>query len=233
MSHFSFAWIKAGSNRLFASWGRRRVAQIGGSGLLLALAAPPWLSQGTRSAEAEDRLEWGVDARCMEVEGFALPQQSRSVASLSSPERTIEELQRALDSAFNDESDDAPLLVNISSRRGGREVCGAIAGANVLVYGGWWLLPEAFMYSWFSSSAVEAYVRPWKGLVTALTSSFSHRELWHLGFNMIALMSFGPALVDGPRYRDAVSRSRSKLRNSRSVGYARGVAVSTLHIFCI
>ena len=78
----------------------------------------------------------------------------------------------------------------------GRETAAKIAAMNAAVYAGWWLAPEAFMNTWFTTSSIHM-LRGWHGALTALTSSFSHRELWHFGLNMIGLWSFAPRLMDG------------------------------------
>ncbi|KAJ2702674.1 hypothetical protein FB645_004209 [Coemansia sp. IMI 203386] len=73
----------------------------------------------------------------------------------------------------------------------------AIAGINAVVFGMWQiprLLPimaRSFLHD------------PRSGLsYTMLTSTFSHREIWHFLFNSIALVSFGTSLADimGPEH---------------------------------
>lgn len=78
-----------------------------------------------------------------------------------------------------------------------------LLGVNLAVYAGWWVAPEHWMRSWFTTSAAHL-VSGGRGALTALTSSFSHREVWHLGMNMLALMSFGPRVVDGRSSPQAV-----------------------------
>ncbi|KAJ2344906.1 hypothetical protein GGF43_005344, partial [Coemansia sp. RSA 2618] len=67
----------------------------------------------------------------------------------------------------------------------------ALAGVNAAVFGLWQvprLLP--FMARRFLHD-------PRTGLsYTLLTSTFSHRDLWHFAFNTLALVSFGPHVAD-------------------------------------
>jgi rhomboid-like protein len=52
------------------------------------------------------------------------------------------------------------------------------------------ILPERWMLRHFSDQALSPRS------YTMLTSTFSHRDLWHLGMNMVALNSFAPPLME-------------------------------------
>ncbi|CAG8516160.1 2677_t:CDS:2 [Diversispora eburnea] len=68
----------------------------------------------------------------------------------------------------------------------GKKTMAILIGINAIVFGMWQLVPlQAFMNKYFVHNPLS--VR----LITLLTSTFSHREFWHFGFNMIGLYSFG------------------------------------------
>ncbi|ORX67779.1 rhomboid-domain-containing protein [Linderina pennispora] len=73
----------------------------------------------------------------------------------------------------------------------GKRVVYAIAGINAAVFAMWQvprLMPKMTKYFLHDPRTGRAY--------TLLTSTFSHREVWHFAFNTIALMSFGSAVAD-------------------------------------
>jgi len=63
----------------------------------------------------------------------------------------------------------------------------SIIGINAIVFVGWRLFPLFMMRHFIQLSGD-------KRAYTLLTSSFSHQDLWHLGFNMVALYSLGKFL---------------------------------------
>jgi hypothetical protein len=93
----------------------------------------------------------------------------------------------------------------------GQRAIAYIAGTNAAVYGLWkladfGLADERTLSRWLMTSATHLREGvPPRALVTALTSSWSHRDLWHLGLNMLGLWSFTPRLIDGPSTPQHVS----------------------------
>ncbi|KAI9229919.1 MAG: hypothetical protein DHS80DRAFT_1216, partial [Piptocephalis tieghemiana] len=71
----------------------------------------------------------------------------------------------------------------------GQKTLGVLIGINVLVFAAWQIpMLRPFMHRHFTHT-------PGSGKsYTLLTSAFSHQELWHLGFNMVGLYSFGKAV---------------------------------------
>lgn len=204
-----------------ASRSRPLVFRLAGGGLVAAVAAPAWLSRPGADDDAQAN-DWGVRGRIASdgdrrtapsvVDGTHERQRAAGVALLSG--RTSDDDGR---DAARESSGRVDVRIEVRrepmpGERPGFATCARIAGANVAVYMGWWLLPESVMVrtelwgvlaraqcgrvclaaicpgggrpqsrahpwpfpvpqtSWFTSSAVEAYVRPWKGLLTALTS---------------------------------------------------------------
>ena len=114
----------------------------------------------------------------------------------------------------------------------GLVACSKLLLANVLVYGAWWVVPENVMMEWFSTSALKLVNSPVKGLFTAFSCAFSHRELWHLGMNMMGLMSFGPKMVDGKSTPQAPKMTPTELYVFYGVtGVVSSLASSLLNVF--
>lgn len=84
------------------------------------------------------------------------------------------------------------------------------------------------MRHWFTTSAVHLLRGP-HGIITSLTSSFSHREIWHLGMNMIALVSFGPRLIDGRSSVQAVSERKQQMPPDTPLSPFGNSAQTTAH----
>lgn len=99
--------------------------------------------------------------------------------------------------------------------RGGRPTAGALLAANVAVWLGWMAPPGSnihrVMHEWFLTSAASLR-RGWKGWAQMLLSTYSHSGLMHLGFNMLALWSFAPRLMDGRSTPETVSLGKRRVR---------------------
>jgi len=119
-----------------------------------------------------------------------------------------EELNQALAEVFGDDraaggrpllrSGSDPRVPPRSSSAGSSwPVIETLFTANAAVYGAF-LVPsiQPFMLRWFTSSAT-ALKDGWRGWVRLFLSTHAHAGLFHLGFNMMALLSFGPRLLAG------------------------------------
>lgn len=87
-----------------------------------------------------------------------------------------------------------------------RRLLAAMIGANVAVYIAWQSPAPAVisvLERWFLTSARSLHMGA-RGAVTWLGATYSHVGFLHMGFNMFALWSFGPHLMERRSTRTAV-----------------------------
>jgi hypothetical protein len=80
----------------------------------------------------------------------------------------------------------------------------SLLASNAAVYFMWWApWPRfnQFMLDTFTTSYNQMTREGVRGALTTLTAAFSHTQLWHIGCNMLTLMSFVPRCVDGRHTR--------------------------------
>ncbi|EOR01536.1 hypothetical protein E3P77_03117 [Wallemia ichthyophaga] len=77
---------------------------------------------------------------------------------------------------------------NLLAMTDGQRSVAAIIALNTVVFAGW-QIPHPAVQRYMARHFLHSYNSP---LHTMLTSVFSHRSIAHLGFNMLALYSFGP-----------------------------------------